>query len=459
MPAMIGLSLGIAPAARSATPAPPRLPDVVAQVLPTVVAISATKVEGGPSADGKPPKVGHERGSGFIIDPEGFIVTNKHVIDGATEIQVRLHEGSTLPATLVGKSEKADIALLQVHPVRPLPSARFGDSDALRVGDDVIAIGNPLGFDNSVSAGIVSALNRNIMESPFDDYIQTDAAINHGNSGGPLFDMAGVVVGMNSVIFAPGTYGGSIGLGFAIPSADVRFVVDQIRRYGYVRAGFIGIQFQDLSEQLKDSLGLPVGSGGAIVVQAASDGPGGKAGIRLGDVVLEFGGRRITDARALARAVAAARIGAKTPVEVWRDNAVLRFNVVATVAPDASPSGVNGPAFPMASAKRMAQSLGLTLAEDTAATDTGNATQAVAAPDAKEGAVVTGVTSSSAAADAGLAVGDVILMTDRGAVDGSQALMRALQTSRMSGRPFTPLLVRDPAGNLRWIALSSKAKT
>ncbi|MDR3536043.1 MAG: trypsin-like peptidase domain-containing protein [Acetobacteraceae bacterium] len=481
--------------------APARLPDVVEQVMPTVVAITATHVDAAGGADGQPAKVSHERGSGFVIDADGFIVTNKHVIDGATDIRVRLRDGTTLPAMLVGQSEKTDIALLQVRSEWPLPTARFGDSDKVRVGDDVIAIGNPLGFYNSVSAGIVSALNRDIMESPFDDYIQTDAAINHGSSGGPLFNMSGEVIGMNSIIFAFGDYSGSIGLGFAIPSDQIRFVVDQIRKNGYVRAGFMGIQFQDLTERLKDSLGLPAGAGGAIVVEVASDGPATKT-VRLGDVVLQVGKQRITDARALARAIATAQIGAKTPVEVWRNNTVLRFDVVATVAPDVLPSGAGGPAFPKAAADRMAQGLGLTLAAadapapsgasragippgGPAAASPGTASSRAASPGAtapgpvapgaaasgagspiasqaaqsgsEAGARVMDVAPSGAASDAGLAVGDVILMTDRGPVADPQDLMRALQSSRMNGRAFTPLLVRRKDSTVQWLALSSQA--
>jgi serine protease Do len=463
---LAGLLLAAPAVSTRAVPPPPNLPDVVAQLLPTVVAVSASWMDGRTDgSSGTPPKLHHELGSGFVIDPEGYIVTNKHVVDKATDLEVRLPDGSHLKAALVGRSEKTDIALLRVQPERPLSSARFGDSDRLRVGEAVIAIGNPLGFDNSVSAGIVSALNRNIMESPFDDYIQTDAAINHGNSGGPLFNMQGRVVGMNSVIFAPGTYGGSIGLGFSIPSNDVQFVVNQIRRYGYVRAGTFAMQFQDLNDRLRESLGLPSGIGGAIVVEVAPGGPASQADIQLGDVVLRVGGRRITDARALARAIAVSRVGFKTEVEVWRSNAIVRTEVVAALAPDAAPSGVAGPAFPQAAADRMAKRLGLTLVPaDEAEPSTSSASASArtspnqGSPPSHSGARVVAVVPSSAAAEAGLAPGDVILMTDRGPVSDPRDLMRALQESRMAGRPFTPLLVRDKDNNVRWLALSSDVK-
>ena len=457
------LALSLTPgSAFAALPPPANLPDIIAQVMPTVVAISSSWVDAADAKD-PTPKLHHEQGSGFIIDPSGYIVTNRHVIENATALEVRLYDGSSLKAALVGKSLQSDIALVRVNPERPLPTARFGDSNKVRVGEAVIAIGNPLGFDNSASAGIVSALNRNIMESPFDNYIQTDAAINHGNSGGPLFDDKGLVVGMNSVIFAPGTYGGSIGLGFAIPSNDVEFVVDQIRRYGYVKAGYFGIQFQDMSESLKDSVGLPAGSSGAIVVEVAPGGPGAQANIRLGDVILQVGGRRVTDARALSRAIAVARIGAKTSVDVWRANSIQRLDVVATVAPDAAPSGAHGPAFPKVAADDMAKRLGLTLVaanepEQSTSANLVPSSGGPGAPPPKSGTRVVDVAHPSAAANAGLAPGDVILMTDRGPVGDPQDLMRSLQTARMAGRAFTPLLIRDKDNKVRWIALSSEVK-
>ncbi|MBN8926803.1 MAG: hypothetical protein BGO51_07605 [Rhodospirillales bacterium 69-11] len=461
------------PPARAARAPDLNLADTVADVMPTAVAIVATTVEPSGGAKDQPPKVSHERGSGFIVDPDGTIVTNKHVVSGASEVTVTLDSGISLPATVVGESTKADIAVLRVTPRRPLPTARWGDSNKVRVGDTVIAIGNPLGFDSSVSAGIVSALNRNIMESPFDDYIQTDAAINHGNSGGPLFNIKGEVVGMNSVIFAPDN-GGFIGLGFAIPSNDVRFVVDQIRRYGFVKAGQIGVQFQDVNPNLRESLGLPVGAGGAIVVEVDPSGGAAQAGIRVGDVILQVRNQRITDARALARAIVISRVGAKAPIQVWRDGAVQKFDVAVTQAPETMPSGPAGAQYPRSAAESMAQGLGLALEPATQVasasapgnrpadrTGPGSGTQQATNPSASrtqmDGARVSRVDPGSAAAQAGLKVGDVIVMTERGGVSSPTDVMRALDSARMANKEYAPILVRGPDGDLRWTALAAHA--
>jgi serine protease Do len=424
-------------------------PDTVAgRLLPSVVVVTATKIDTG--TDHQPAQVSRERGSGFIVDPAGFIVTNKHVIDGASEIRVTLSDGTNLPATLTGKSQQTDIALLQIHVGRRLPAARLADSDRIRVGESVIAIGNPLGFANSVSGGIVSALNRNIMESAFDDYIQTDAAINHGNSGGPLFDHSGKVIGMNSVIFAPGDYGGSIGLGFAIPSNDVQFVVDQLRSHGSVRIGTIGIQYQEVTDSLRDSIGFPSGSDGAIVAEVAAGSPGATAGLHVGDVVLEFAGRHVTDARALARAIARATINGKSAIKIWRDGHVMTLSVTAVPAIDKEPAGAGGPMIAQAAAEKAALRFGLSI-------DPPTSTDARDGLPTKEqsGARVTGVAQNSAASEAGLRIGDLILTADHTPVSNAGEIMRALHASRVAGRRFAPLLVQDNDGTMRFVAMPS----
>jgi serine protease Do len=425
--------------------------DVVAgRLLPTVVVIVATRIDTG-GADDHAAKLSRERGSGFIVDPAGFIVTNKHVVDGATEIRATLSDGTSLEATLAGKSQQTDIALLKVRPQRPLPTVRFADSDRIRVGEDVIAIGNPLGFANSVSAGIVSALNRDIMESAFDDYIQTDAAINHGNSGGPLFDRSGQVIGMNSVIFAPGDYGGSIGLGFAIPSNDIRFVIDQLRQHGDVRIGSLGIQFQEVTAALRDSIGLPQDAEGAIVVEVPSGSPGAAAGLQVGDVILQFAGQHVTDARALARAIARAPIHGRSALQIWRDGHRVKLEAVAEIAPDKVPAGAAGPSIPQAAAEKAARRFGLSLDEATKLLPPADGGTLVA----QRGARVAEVAQNSAASEAGLAVGDVILMADHAPVTDAAEIMRALHASRASGREFAPLLVQSPDGAIRFVAMPS----
>ncbi len=210
-------------------------------------------------------------GSGFIISADGYIVTNNHVIDGADEITVRLHEGETLPAKLIGRDPKTDVALLKVEPAKDLPFVKWGDSDHARIGDWAVAIGNPFGLGGTVTAGIISARNRDINQGPYDDFIQTDASINRGNSGGPLFNLDGDVIGINSAIYSPS--GGSVGIGFAIPSAIANSVVDQLKEYGRTRRGWLGVHIQTVTDDIADSVGLDT-STGAMVARVSDDGPG-----------------------------------------------------------------------------------------------------------------------------------------------------------------------------------------
>lgn len=319
-----------------ARPAPDSFADMAAQLLPTVVNISTSQTlkagqrntvlqapPGSPLEDllkgmsgpNQPRKV-TSLGSGFIIDPSGLIVTNNHVIEGADQISVNLNDGTTLPAKVVGRDDKTDLALLKINPRRPLPAARFGDSDKARIGDWVIAIGNPFGLGSTVTAGIVSARNRNIDAGPYDEFIQTDAPINRGNSGGPLFDMTGAVVGINSAIYSP--TGGSVGIGFAIPSNLARDVIGQLRQTGTVRRGWVGVNIQPVTPDIAQRAGLP-GPWGALVTNVTPNGPAARAGIHNGDVVVVFDGKKIPDPRTLSRAAAAAPIGKTVNVEVLRN--------------------------------------------------------------------------------------------------------------------------------------------
>jgi serine protease Do len=265
-------------------------------------------------------------GSGFIIDgKEGLIVTNNHVIDGAEEIQVNLHDGSKLKAQLLAKDTKTDIALLKVNSPKELKAAKFGSSAALRVGDWVMAIGNPFGLGGSVTVGIVSAKARNINSGPYDDYLQTDASINKGNSGGPLFNMEGEVVGVNTAIISP--TGGSIGIGFAVPSDTVVPVVQQLRQFGEVRRGWLGVKIQSITEDMATSLKLPEGSG-ALVATVTPDGPAAKAGLVAGDVITRFDNQTVAGMRSLPRLVAQAPIDKEVDVEVLRKGEKKQFKVV-----------------------------------------------------------------------------------------------------------------------------------
>src|SRR6185436_18530525 len=229
-------------------------------------------------------------GSGFIIDPSGYVFTNNHVIEDSDQITVALQDGTQMAAKVVGRDTKTDLALLKVTPKKPLPATKFGDSDKARVGDWVIAIGDPFGIGSTVTAGIVSARNRNINAGPYDDFIQTDAPINKGNSGGPLFDMDGNVVGINSAIFSPS--GGSVGIGFSIPANLAREVTGQLRQFGVARRGWIGVRIQQMTAEIAEGLNLPT-TQGALVAGVTGGGPAAKAGLSNGDLVVSFDGKPV----------------------------------------------------------------------------------------------------------------------------------------------------------------------
>jgi len=255
-------------------------------------------------------------GSGFIIDPAGLVVTNNHVIADADEISVVLDDGRRLKATVIGRDTKTDLVLLKVDAGKPLPHVNFGNSDQARVGDWVIAIGNPFGLGNSVSAGIVSARGRDINAGPYDDFLQTDAPINRGNSGGPMFDIDGNVIGVNTLIYSPS--GGSVGIGFATPASIAKPVIDQLKRYGSTRRGWIGVRLQLVSDELAARLGLPRATG-ALVASVIGGGPAANAGIKTGDVILRFNGKSISGRRTLPRVVADTEVGRAVDVVIWRD--------------------------------------------------------------------------------------------------------------------------------------------
>jgi serine protease Do len=263
-------------------------------------------------------------GSGFIIDPKGVIVTNTHVISEADEIEVTLTDGSKYPAELVGRDEKTDIAVLQVKAPKDLPFVNFGDSGVMKVGDWVMAIGNPFGLGGTVTAGIVSARNRDINAGPYDDFIQTDAAINRGNSGGPLFNMDGEVIGVNTAIISP--TGGSIGIGFAVPSEMVKGVVTQLRQYGETRRGWIGVRIQTITDEIAQGLGAGTAKG-ALIAEVTEGGPAANSGLQAGDLITKFDGRDVPDMRTLPRIVAESEIGRTVTVEAIRKGEVKVFQV------------------------------------------------------------------------------------------------------------------------------------
>jgi serine protease Do len=409
------------------------LPDVVAGVIPSVVAISASH----PDAHDTPPITG----SGFVIDPTGLIVTNRHVIEEASTIVVTLRDGTTLNAMLAGEAPRSDIAVLRVFPNAPLPPVQFGDSDKLRIAETVVAIGNPLGFTDTVTAGIVSGLNRDIMDTPFDEYIQTDAAINHGNSGGPLINTDGKVIGMNTVIVAPGTYGGSIGLGFAIPSDLLKFVTDEVRQYGHVTPGWIGAGFQQMTPQLRQGFRLAATTTGAVVMRVLPHSPADASGLQVGDVVLAFNGQAISDIRELARAIATAPIGRSSSMLIWRDSARRSIDVVVAAdpdspAPDVSHSALNSPS------EQLPMHLGLQLADQSHEAGT-NQDRAVA---------IVGVAPRSTAANAGLFVGDLVIQVENCTKGDASTIRQCLDQMSAAGQHYAAMLVQHDNAR-RWVAL------
>jgi serine protease Do len=352
-----------------------------------------------------------------------------------------------MPAKVRGFGRSIDIALLEVTPPKPLPAVTWGDSDKVRVGDQVLAVGNPLGIGESVSAGIVSAKNRDTLDTPFDDYIQTDAAINHGNSGGPLCDTRGEVIGVNTAIYTPFEQSGSIGIGFAIPGNDARAAVNQLRQYGRLRLGWLGVRAQDVSPNIADAFGLPV-SYGAIVADVEADGPAAHAGLRVGDVILKFGRQAAKDARELARIVSNSAIGETDPVTVWRDGKEL--TVSATVGEWASerPPADDAAAKPAKAQHVQSADLGLQTAEITEELRT-----KYKLPADQSGIVITGVTPSSAADETGLTAGDVILRVQQEPVASTADMLAMFKQVRSAQRRHVVVLVQDHNG-LHWVPLN-----
>jgi serine protease Do len=259
-------------------------------------------------------------GSGFIIDPSGYVVTDDHVVENAEKVTIVVQDTTEYSARIVGRDPLTDLALLKIDPERPLSYVRWGDSDAARIGDWVLAIGNPFGLDNTVSSGIISGRGRDIHSGPYDDFLQIDAAMNRGNSGGPTFDLHGNVIGINTAIYSPN--GGSVGIGFAIPANRAKPVLEQLRAYGKVARGWLGVQIQQITPELVQSLGLPTAVG-ALVVKVGTGSPAATAGFEQGDVILSINGRDITRMRDLPLVIAETPIGRTAAITVWRRNAAL----------------------------------------------------------------------------------------------------------------------------------------
>jgi serine protease Do len=391
-----------------------------------------------------PPRKATSLGSGFIIDASGLIVTNNHVIQDADEITVILHDDTSLKAELVGKDAKTDIALLRVKPDKPLPFVPWGDSDAMKVGDWILAIGNPFGLGGTVTAGIVSAQKRDIGQGQYDDFLQTDASINRGNSGGPMFNMNGEVVGINTAIISPS--GGSIGIGFAIPSDLAKPVVAQLKDYGKPRRGWLGVKIQQVTDEIADSLGLDKPHG-ALVASVAEKGPAEAAGIQAGDIVLTFDGKDVTDMKRLPRIVAETPIDKSVKVTVWRKRKQESVDVkvgeldetekVANAAPTPAPEKQGA---------ATTKAYGLSLAGATP-----ELKQKFSLADDVNGVVVTEVASDSPAAQK-IKPGDIIAEVAQQEVKTPAQVMAKIDEAKKSGRKSVLLLI-ERNGDLLFVAL------
>ncbi len=403
----------------------------------------------GDNAPSGPPRKMQSLGSGFIIESSGIVVTNNHVIEGADEITVVLQDNTSLKATLIGRDERTDIAVLQVKSDKPLPALPFGDSDKSRVGDWVVAIGNPFGLGGSVTAGIVSARGRDINQGPYDNFIQTDAAINRGNSGGPLFNMDGEVVGMNTAIYSPS--GGSIGIGFSIPSNLVKTVVAQLRNFGHARRGWLGVKIQQVTPDIAESLGLK-DAHGALVAGVEDNGPADKAKIRNGDIILKFNEQDIKEMKLLPRIVAETDISRNVPVTVWREGKQQIIQVTVGELPDEPTQVADAtPDKPDAASKPLALSgLGVSLAPIS-----DEAREKYSLTKDQKGVLITDVDTGTPAADRGLKVGEVIVEVQQVEVATPADVQTQVEKARKAGRGSVLMLVQGGDGT-RWVPLSLK---
>jgi serine protease Do len=399
------------------------------------------------------PRNANSLGSGFVIDPSGIVITNNHVIEGADEIEVIFPDGTRLKAELKGTDKKTDLAVLKVESDKPLPSVSWGDSSVLRVGDWVMAIGNPFGLGGTVTLGIVSAMNRNINAGPYDDFIQTDAAINRGNSGGPLFDMNGNVVGVNTAIISP--TGGSIGIGFSVPSDTARNVIDQLIRFGETRRGWLGVRIQNVTDDLAESLGLSEAKG-ALVADVTATSPAESAGIQAGDVIVSVDDKPMEDSRALSRAVGNLAPDTEVKVSILRKGKPMDITVklgrleageklVAAAEKQSS----------QASGSAEVKALGMSVEELTDELRT-----KFKVPEKVNGVIVSEVSADGPAADKQLRPGDVIAEIGDTKAENPQDVVKAVEAAREAGDSSILMLVLRAQRNFdpHFMALRLDAK-
>jgi serine protease Do len=393
------------------------------------------------------PRRSNSLGSGFVIDSSGIVVTNNHVIGDANDIQVIFADGSRLKAEIVGKDSKIDLAVLRVKPDKPLHAVRFGDSENLRPGDWVMAIGNPFGLGGSVTAGIVSARGRNIDSGPYDNYIQTDASINKGNSGGPLFNMDGEVIGINTAILSP--TGGSVGIGFAVPASTAVPVIEQLREFGETRRGWLGVRIQNVDEPTAEALNLGTPRG-ALVAGVDDKGPAKPAGLEVGDVIVRFDNREVKDSRDLPRIVANTPVGKSVDVVVVRKGQEMTRQVTLGRLEDGErqqQAAVTQPPTESPSVTR--QALGLTLSSVT-----DELRRRYSIKENVKGVVVTRVDPNSAAADKRIQAGEVVVEVGQEPVSNPADVTRRIEALKREGRKSALLLVANAQGEVRFVAIS-----
>jgi serine protease Do len=452
---------------------PESFADLTERLLPAVVNISSSQTvkgrseqempklpPGSPFEDffkeffdrERPQERGRQRasslGSGFIIDKRGYVVTNNHVIQDADEITVILQDNSRLIAKLVGKDPKTDIAVLKVESEKDLPVVLFGNSDKARVGDWVIAIGNPFALGGSVTAGIISARNRNINSGPYDTFIQTDASINRGNSGGPLFNLQGQVIGINTAIFSPS--GGSVGIGFSVPSSMAKPVIDQLIKHGKMRRGWLGVHIQAVTDEIAESLGLKEAAG-ALVASVIPDGPAEAAKIEAGDVVLEFDGKEVASMRRLPLIVAETEIDKSVKVVVWRDKKRLTLSVKVGALEEGETKMTSKADGPSDTGEMPVDDLGLTLSDMTP-----TARDRFKLDKTAKGVVVTAVDSAGVAAAEGIRPGDLILEVSQEEVKSVSDVVDKVGVAKKAGRKQVLVLVEGQSGT-RFVVLRIKS--
>jgi serine protease Do len=395
------------------------------------------------------PRRNFSLGSGFVVDPTGFVVTNNHVIADADEITVVFNDETEYPAKLIGTDSKTDLALLKIERPEPFPFVGWADSDQVRVGDWMIAIGNPFGLGSSVTAGIISARGRDIRAGPYDDFFQVDAAINRGNSGGPSFTLDGKVFGVNTAIFSPS--GGNVGIGFAIPANLAKPVIDSLMRSGRVARGWLGVRIQSVTDEIAESLGVP-GSDGALVASVTPGGPAADAQIQAGDVILEFDGKAVDRMRSLPRLVAETAIGKRAQVKLWRKGQEQTVTVVLGELPEDEQLAELGQPqdAPAPVDQANIEALGVTIAN----VGPEQRSRFSLGEDAK-GVVVTEVSDGSAAAQESLRPGDLIVEVGQEEVGSPPEVTAKVNQAQQEGKKSILLLI-DRQGDLRFVALRFK---